>query len=329
MHTYELAQPFPDFSDHPNDSIVGLIEVVNRQFPKFIDVMVDGGAGIGHIINLVLTKHPELNVIAYEPLPENARVLRAKFREQSNVDIREVALGNRSGTCRFEVPTISRKGIDNSPWIPGTSAEGAVRRYGLVKTSKLIVKKVIRWDPRPSIEVKINRLESDLQVAPDLLKLDLQGGEPEAIEGLGHFLAETKVVKLEHELFGKWGRTHSIDMLRDAGFSLYVDDFLIVVPQMTDYFRATLAELGLEITYELRLYGPRSPYLHVVGKWPNGGLLPIHSNIKLTRQFADLLTAQKANAFQVDIMALNNRYAEQWASILPAKLLRQSGMLSA
>ncbi len=303
----------------------GLIEALNQEYPGFIQLVVDGGAGIGSMLDTLLSISPSSRIIAYEPLPENAEILKSRFAGITSIDIRQAALGSKMGMCKFEVPASSRIGIANSNWIPGTSPEGAVRRHGLIKSSKLLAKKILGRDQRPSISVKMVRMDLDLPAAPDFLKLDLQGGEPEAIEGLGHLLYETKIIKCELELFASWKRTSFIDKLRKAGFAFFIEDFLMLVPKMTTELREILHGMGLEITHEVRLYGSSSSFLHAIGRWPHDRELPIYE-MRLRNEFAGILAIHKAIAFQVDFIALNNRYGAQWKSVLPSEVVKQAGL---
>ena len=320
MNSYNYA--FPKSLGSGDDPFIGLIEVANQQYPGFVEWVIDGGAGIGSFVDRVLKGATRCGVIAYEPLPENVKVLDSRFSGVNSVEIREAALGNKSTNVSFEVP--ERTGIQNHPlWTPGTSPEGYVRKLGFVSRIKGIAKKLLRRRLE-SISVNMVRLDSDLNVSPDVIKLDLQGGEPEALVGLGSLLARTKVVKIEVQMLDDDTRIRSVRILRDAGFSMLVEDFQFHVPHLTDRLRATLEEYGMEIASEGRL-NPADSEVMVKGSWSSKRPLPMQG-VKLTREFANVLSASKVSYFQVDLVALNDRYAEQWESIISKELLALAGM---
>jgi hypothetical protein len=159
------------------------------------------------------------------------------------------------------------------------------------------------------------RIDSELNECPDVVKLDLQGGEPEALNGLGVWLPQVKVVKIEVEMLSGDARRRCVRTLTAAGFSMYVQDLQFAVPEMTDGLRRFLHDNGIEIEFERRLL-PTDPYMIVKGKWPSRRDLPMHS-VELDRDFSNVLAASKAAYFQVDLVALNGRYAQQWGSLLP------------
>jgi FkbM family methyltransferase len=314
---------FPRKMGSGEDAFVGLIETANREFPGFIDKVVDGGSGIGSFVDRVLQGCPFANIVAYEPLPENAEILRSRFGVLPSVDIREAALGDRLATVQFDVPVHSRKGIPNSPWAAGTSAEGAVRKTGIVPSLKRLIKKTMRMQNREAVSVRMCRLDSDLSFSPDVVKLDLQGGEPEALQGMGDLLTNVKVVKIEVEMLtsGREVGRCCIHLLRDAGFHLFVEDLQFAVPELTDRLRGVLTDVGIEITRETRLYGASDRNVVVIGKWLTDRPLPIR-DLEITPEFAEILTASKAEYFQVDLVALNTRYVQQWKQILPPEFLQ-------
>lgn len=320
---------FPRTLGSGDDPFIGLIEVANLKYPGFIKSVIDGGAGVGSFVDRVLKGTTGCRVIAYEPLPENAKVLRSRFSGVSAVDIREAALGDRVTQVSFEVP--ERKGIPNSLWTPGTSYGGHVRRSGILPLIKGIARKLLRRGSRlqpqhrqESILVRMTRLDAELNVPPDLVKLDLQGGEPEALKGLGNLLPQVKVAKIEIQMLGGDARTQCARIFRDAGFNLYIEDLQFSVPQMTDTLRQALNQIGIEIEYEGRL-SPSDPQIMIKGSWPTDRPLPIQ-DLDLSTEFANVLLRAKASYFQVDLVALNGRYSEQWKSLLPSELLEKSGM---
>lgn len=337
---------FPRDFGSTDDPMIGLIKEANLKFPGFISFVVDGGAGIGDFTDKVLKTSTGCRVIAFEPLPENAAVLRSRFAESESVDIREVAVGDRSASVSFQVP--ERAGIPGpgSYWAAGTSYGGWVSRPfaidSLLSRTKTLAKKILRQAPASELEtisVPMVRLDFELISPPDLIKLDLQGGEPDAMDGLGTLLAGTKAVKLEVLLHGAMpgqggARTRCVRALQDAGFTLFVEDFQFAVTSMSDGLRRTLADAEMVIERERRFH-PTQP-VHIMGKWPTGKPLPIQSigsaglarAIKLKADFFQALSGSGMMYFSIDLIALNNRFAREWRTILPQDIFEHAEGLS-
>lgn len=339
---------FPKNFGPGEDPFVEFVQRANKEFPGFIERIIDGGAGTGCFTERVVDADPGCRVIDYEPLPENAKVLRSRFAGRDSVEIRQAALGDKSASVSFEVP--ERAGLsDHQYWVPGTSYGGFVShpgivpiiRSGFVPFAKHVAKKVLRRASSPKLEtisVSMVRLDAELDAPPDVIKLDLQGGEPEALDGLGELLAHTKVVKIEVLLRGAMegqgaARTRCARALHDAGFRFFVEDWQFHVPELTDALRRALVDNGAEIEREVRLH-PSHPEVMVKGAWRSGQALPVQSHqvmgklraVELTRELSNALADAKASYFCVDLVALNGRFVQQWKSIIPPELLKKSGM---
>jgi FkbM family methyltransferase len=322
---------FPRFNGS-RDPLIGLAKEMNLKHPGFIRLVVDGGAGVGSFTDAVINDIADASVICFEPLPNNVRVLRSRFGQRPAVKIRETALGDRPATVTFEVP--DRLGIPDTWWEPGTSYGGFVSRSLLVPTLKNWAKRVLgRETPRyQRISVQMARLDSQLEESPDLLKLDLQGGEPEAINGLGGFLAKTKVIKLEVIVKGGvpgqgLAKSQCFRALREAGFLVFVCDFHFAVPQLSVELRGYLTRCGVEIEWEKQF--PSQREMHVCGRWPENRPLPIESQsllgkprVGLNSELENLLSESGALFFSIDLIALNRNYAQQWQSVLSESLLK-------
>ncbi len=243
------------------------------------------------------------------------------------VDIREAALGKKTAHTEFEVAKSTRQGVPDSPWVPGTSAAGHVKRFGIVPELRRLAKKILGVNNREYIPVKMVRLDSDLGFCPDVVKLDLGGGEIDALRGMSEFLPGIKVIKFETELLTNHFKLAdrgglAIQTIRNADFVFFVDDLQFCIPKVSEELRAALSGFGVEIVKELRLV-PSEPDVTIIGRWPDDRPLPI-SDIKLTEELADLLASWDAKYFQVDLIALNSRYSKEWTRILPSELFHQA-----
>lgn len=134
---------------------------------------VDVGANRGHVLAEVERLAPEGRHIAFEPLPDLAREL---AREHPAVDVRAVALSNRSGESGFTR-------VSDAPGLSGFGDGRAAGRR------------------RERITVRVEPLDAALphDFAPDLIKVDVEGAELQVFEGARETLRRHRpVVVFEH-----------------------------------------------------------------------------------------------------------------------------------
>jgi FkbM family methyltransferase len=129
------------------------------------DQVVDGGANVGEFSALVRAVLPDVPLLCIEPHPGAAAVLRRR-----GFQVVQGALWNESGTAILSQPTDA----STSSTLLG-SAPG--RPQWTVPTMRL-----------DELPLTGNRV---------LLKLDLQGAEPEALEGLGKSWSRLAALLLE------------------------------------------------------------------------------------------------------------------------------------
>lgn len=122
-------------------------------------VFVDGGGGHGDWTAEVLSRWPEAMVYLFEPHPMNFALCQERFRTVSNVHLVEAALSNKRESHEF--------------W-----ADGHIEDFGAS-----LFKRGHHF--RLPIQVKTAVL-GDLHPTPvSFLKLDVEGGEFDALRGLG------------------------------------------------------------------------------------------------------------------------------------------------
>src|SRR4051812_1804618 len=66
-------------------------------------VIVDGGANKGDITDLFLRRFAAPSIHAFEPIPELAERLRARYARRPNVVVHQSALGREAGEVSFHV----------------------------------------------------------------------------------------------------------------------------------------------------------------------------------------------------------------------------------
>ena len=169
---------------------------------------IDGGAGIGYTSKhyaQIVAEHAGAagRVYCYEPLPENVRLLQRNLAAYPSCIIRDAALSNTPGTAKFTVPY--RAGDGAGSWESGSSWAGFLHQGG---------------NGVEAVDVRVVRLDADDIARFDFVKLDLQGGEQNAIEGMGARVSEAKIIYSECQLLqgGNSART-----LIDRGFVVMYD----------------------------------------------------------------------------------------------------------
>lgn len=153
------------------------------------DVFVDIGGNIG-VLSLPIAKaRPDVEVLAFEPMPTTAAIFRAgaERAQLRNVQLVEMAIGAERGFMHLK----------RDPWF-GNADTGVVSAYGI---------------GRPAGIVPVDRLDSVLDVhgveRVDVIKIDIEGGEYHALLGMPNVLRELRprvlVIELQPALMDRAG----------------------------------------------------------------------------------------------------------------------------
>lgn len=144
-------------------------------------LIVDVGANEGRFSAAVLSLAPEARIVAVEPAPEPLERLRRRIGERPNVSVVAGAVSDRKGQATFVVT-----GHDNNSSLrrPRPEMERMLQDPGWRVTDEITV-------PTTTLD----ELVGSREVA--LLKLDVQGGEREVLDGGRLALAHTAAVLLE------------------------------------------------------------------------------------------------------------------------------------
>jgi FkbM family methyltransferase len=171
--------------------------------------VIDIGANRGQFALAVRQCIPQARIVAFEPLPEPARIFRSVFAGQSGIDLHEIAIGPTRGPCTMHIS--GRE--DSSSLLPITDLQAELHpgtgEVGL-------------------LQVRVERLSSTLSkgdlVSPSLLKIDVQGFELQCLEGCMELLPNFDYVYVEcafQEMYA--GQAHASQLIRflfDHGFEL-------------------------------------------------------------------------------------------------------------
>jgi FkbM family methyltransferase len=184
----------------PYDDLAALIEVEHP-------VIVDGGANRGGTVAKLRARFPGAAIHAFEPIPALAEHLRGRFAADPGVRVHAAALGADDGELAF---CVNASSATSSALEPSALA----RRYQAGNVAAL-----------ERITVPRARLAAAIAGPIDVLKLDLQGLEIEALRGLGAKIADVRVILTEVEFVPLYdGQPLFADVdahLRGRGFRLF------------------------------------------------------------------------------------------------------------
>lgn len=180
-----------------------LADMVDLEHP----LVIDGGANRGDTVAKLRARFPGATIHAFEPIPALAEGVRQRFADDERVVVHCAALAAEDGLLPFRV---LRADVTSSVLAPSALK----RRYNGDAV-----------DVVEELEVLALRLDGIFQAPIDVLKLDLQGFELEALRGLGERLVDVRVILTEVELVPLYDGQPlfgDIDVaLRQAGFRLF------------------------------------------------------------------------------------------------------------
>jgi FkbM family methyltransferase len=193
--------------------------------------VIDVGANIGMFSLFVKLQHPDAAILAFEPVPEIATVLRRniELHRLSAVDVREVALGSRA---ERDVP------FTYYPALPGNST-----RYPEQKEqAKAMLRELYsarvaeRLYQGQSSTVCVQPLSAYLSDRPvDLLKVDVEGAELDVLTGIDepHWPLIRQVSLEVHDQDGRLARI--CELLSARGLTPRADIAPMTDPAAGDY----------------------------------------------------------------------------------------------
>lgn len=151
---------------HESGTIPDYEAILEKSYRRLInkgDAVIDIGAHGGrHTAPFAELVGEKGRVIAFEPLPEKAAILRSRFFQLGQVSVREVALGDKNGQFEYNR-------VENAPEESGLKQ----RIYNI---------------PDPKIEkiiVSVTTLDQECGALDriDFIKIDVEGGEIDCLNG--------------------------------------------------------------------------------------------------------------------------------------------------
>jgi len=166
-----------------------------------LNCIVDGGASNGGWTRQVREVYPDAIMLAVEPRADVQPALQQLAAEMPGIHIAPVLLGPTEQLAEFHDDD------DHSSALPNSQGQtfGTVRKVEMTTLDALITKLSLPW--------------------PDLIKLDLQGFELEALSGANKCLEHAQALLLELSFFefqkGQPLFAAMVDYLNGRGFQIY------------------------------------------------------------------------------------------------------------
>jgi FkbM family methyltransferase len=195
-------------------------------------LVVDVGANIGMFALFVKLRYPDAEILAFEPAPQSAAVLRQNIglHHLDGVQVSEIALG---ATAERAAP------FTYYPAIPANST-----RYPQEKDLQMSVmartysaKAVQRLHTGQQITVAVDRLSVFLHAdrPVDLLKVDVEGGELDVLLGIdpAHWPLIRQVILEVHDFNGRLAAICAL--LRRHGLEPSVGPAPLIDPEILSY----------------------------------------------------------------------------------------------
>lgn len=229
------------------DCFSGLLERCER-IDTSRKVYVDGGAGLGETATKLLraSRNNTGPIVAFEPNPDN-------LSQFNVVDPRLIlideALSNENGTAEFMVTSKTKKDSDDTnPYLQAGSS--FVGKLNLDATAE-------RSATTEYYPVRISRMDDALAnrgiTRADFIKLDLQGAETQALQGLGALMSTVNWMWLEFS-----NQPGLLKYLFENGFILFDTAYLFVgepsdlIEELFTISRKGKNSIGKQIFFGLR-----------------------------------------------------------------------------
>jgi len=145
--------------------------------PKLV---IDIGGNVGNYSAAFIKKHPNINIHIFEPASINVKKLSDKFYSYKNIKINQLAISNKKG-----------KGIIHSD-IPGSGLASLTKRnlnHFNIPFDEVENVKTIKFEDYWA--------ENLNGINVDVLKIDIDGHEFEALQGLEKCISFIKIIQFE------------------------------------------------------------------------------------------------------------------------------------
>jgi FkbM family methyltransferase len=159
-----------------------LLEIIsNDDWIRNAPLIFDIGSNVGTWTLLAKAVMPGATIYAFEPLKEHNEIFKQACAHLSNIYLNEYCVGNANTTASINISSYS----DSSSLLPATRLE--YEHFNIKKQREESV----------SVKRLLDLIDDQALPVPDIIKLDVQGFELEALKGMGRHLLAVKYVICE------------------------------------------------------------------------------------------------------------------------------------
>jgi len=157
-------------------------QLIHKKNPLIFDV----GANRGNVVDQYLSYFPAAIIHAFEPFPESYNILKQRHGNNPKVICFPKAISSANGVKEFFV----NKNVDTNsllkPKLTGLSSDKQVSHVITIEVETIILDEYC-------VRENIDHI--------DILKMDIQGGEYEALKGMTKMLTQNKIDLIYSEVY--------------------------------------------------------------------------------------------------------------------------------
>ena len=169
-------------------------EILTKKIVKKSPIIMDIGANRGQSINRFLKLFDEPIIHSFEPISKEFNILKNKFGEKKNINLNNLALGEKRETKLLNVTQKSENSSFNkinlgTDWIKARSKEYQVDEKNYVDTQQKV-----------NVDTLDAYVEDQNIKEIDILKIDTQGYEDKVLSGCSNMIKNNKVAVIITEI---------------------------------------------------------------------------------------------------------------------------------
>ena len=161
-------------------------EVQQQLIHKKNPLIFDLGANRGNVVEQYLSYFPSAIIHAFEPFPDSYNILNERYANNPKVFCLPKAVSSDNAIKEFFV----NKNVDTNsllkPKVTGLSSDNQVSNVATIKVESIILDDYCARENIDHI---------------DILKMDIQGGEYDALKGLKNLLSEKRISLIYSEVY--------------------------------------------------------------------------------------------------------------------------------
>jgi FkbM family methyltransferase len=265
-----------------------IFKIILKESSKKIQNIADCGAGVGctakNICDTIRSYTDDFVIHCYEPFGPNFQILKNNLKSDKFI-LHQKAVSDKNKISKFKVPNFVEKSFGS--WSVGSSYSGSLLRDSIERESP------------EDLEVCSVRLDNE-NFSFDFVKLDLQGGEHEAILGLGDKLKDVSLLYVEHDFLQN--SNSKVIKILENDFTLLFDSIQFGFNENKDFVNF----------FEFENIG-----INIYSMWTNPlfykAIIDIkcidHAEKTIKNEVKELLNKYNVYYFQTDIIAINNKIA--------------------